>query len=224
MSDLGEHALLIVKPDDVWHPRFTGILDKRLAELSLRQVATRELLLSRDQARTFWREGDVEEYVAYLREGPSRAILVRGRQATRQCRLLKSDLRKELNCRSYRNLIHSTEPGNEYEEQFRRLFPELQIEGHGIFIDQIALVTPDRAGSFLCRAADHGPPRLTPVMPADHITARGRQLAVWLRSTEAVPYAGVRISGVNWLRHKDTSVINVSRTELRLRPPGSLSP
>ena len=31
-----------------------------------------------------------------------------------------------MNCRSYRNLIHSTEPGNEYEEQFRRLFPELQ--------------------------------------------------------------------------------------------------
>ena len=49
MSYLGEHALLIVKPDDVWHPRFTGILDKRLAELSLRQVATRELLLSRDR-------------------------------------------------------------------------------------------------------------------------------------------------------------------------------
>ena len=83
MSHPTEHALLIVKPDGVRHPLFMGILDQRLADLSLRQVATRELLLSREQARTFWREGDVEEYVAYLREGPSRAVLVRGRQATR---------------------------------------------------------------------------------------------------------------------------------------------
>ena len=207
MSHPTEHALLIVKPDGVRHSRFMGLLDQRLADLSLRQVATRELLLSRDQARTFWREGDVEEYVAYLREGPSRAILVRGRQATRQCRLLKSELRKELNCRSYRNLIHSTEPGNEYEEQFRRLFPELQIEEHGIFIDQIALVTPDRAGSFRRRAADPGTPRLTPVVPAEHVTDRGRQLAAWLERTEAAPYAGVRISGVTWLRHDDVRVI-----------------
>ena len=205
-AEMSEHALLIVKPDGVRHPRFMGILDQRLAELSLRQVATRELRMSREQARTFWREGDVEEYVAYLREGPSRAVLVRGRQATRQCRLLKSELRKELNCRSYRNLIHSTEPGNEYEEQFRRLFPELQIEEHGIF-DQIALVTPDRAVAFLSRATDPGTPRLTPVVPADHVTDRGRQLAAWLESTEAVPYAGVRISGVTWLRHDDIRVI-----------------
>ena len=82
--------------------------------------------MSREQARTFWREGDVEEYIAYLREGPSRAIVVRGRQATWKCRRLKSELRKELNCSSHRNLVHSTEPGNEYDEQFRRLFPELE--------------------------------------------------------------------------------------------------
>ena len=83
MPDTFEHALLIVKPDGVRHPEFSRILDRRLAELSLLQVATRDLLLSRSLARTFWRDGDVEEYIAYLREGPSRAIVVRGRQASR---------------------------------------------------------------------------------------------------------------------------------------------
>ena len=35
----------------------------------------------------------------------SRAIVVRGRQATWKCRRLKSELRKALHCTSYRNLI-----------------------------------------------------------------------------------------------------------------------
>ena len=149
MRDITEHALLIVKPDGVRHSEFPRILERRLADLSLRQVATRDLIMSRDQARTFWRKGDVEEYIAYLREGPSWVIVVRGRQATWKCRRLKFELRKEMNCSSYRNLVHSTEPGNEYEEQFRRLFPELKIDQHGIFIDQIAVVAPDRFDSFL---------------------------------------------------------------------------
>ena len=77
MCSPSEHALLIVKPDGVRHPEVPRMLDRRLTELSLRQIAARDLVLSRAQARTFWREGDVEEYVAYLREGLSRAIVVR---------------------------------------------------------------------------------------------------------------------------------------------------
>ena len=83
MRSTSEHALLIVKPDGVRHPQFPRILERWLAELSLRQVATRDLTMTREQARTLWRDGDVEEYIAYLREGPSRAIVVRGRQASR---------------------------------------------------------------------------------------------------------------------------------------------
>ena len=207
MRDITEHALLIVKPDGVRHPEFPRILEGRLADLSLRQVATRDLIMSRDQARTFWRKGDVEEYIAYLREGPSRVIVVRGRQATWKCRRLKFELRKEMNCSSYRNLVHSTEPGNEYEEQFRRLFPELKIDEHGIFIDQIALVTPDRFESFLGRAKDRRTPKLAPVMTERQGMDQARRLAAWLRGPEAVPYAAILIRGLTLSRHDDISVI-----------------
>ena len=202
-----EHALLIVKPDGMRHPEFPRMLDRRLAELSLRQVATRDLILSSAQARTFWRDADVEEYVAYLREGPSRAIVVRGRQATGKCRRLKSELRKAFHCTSYRNLIHSTEPGNEYEEQFRRLLPELNLDEHGVFIDQIALVTPDRFDSFARRAADPGTPRATPIVMECLAMEHENRLAAWLCGPRAVPYAGVLIRGLTSSRHGAMSVI-----------------
>ena len=203
MRSPSEHALLIVKPDGVRHPEVPMMLDRRLAELSLRQVAARDLVLSRAQARTFWREGDVEEYVAYLREGPSRAIVVRGRQATWKCRRLKSELRKAFHCTSYRNLIHSTEPGNEYEEQFQRLFPELNVDEHGVFIDQIALVTPDGFDSFARRAADYETPRLAPVVAG----SQASRLAAWLRGSGAGPYAGILIRGLTTSEHEGISVI-----------------
>ena len=228
MCSPSEHALLIVKPDGKRHPEFPRMLDRRLAELSLRQVATRDLLLSRDQARTFWREGDVEEYVAYLREGPSRAIVVRGRQATWKCRRLKSELRKAFHCSSYRNLIHSTEPGNEYEEQFQRLFPDLNVDEYGVFIDQIALVTPDRFDSFARRAADHGTPRLAPVVAGTQAMGQASRLAAWLRGPGAVPYAGILIRGLSTSGHGTTDVIMYLRryTEfcLPLRLPRELAP
>ena len=207
MYSTSEHALLIMKPDGVRHPEFPRLLDRRLAELSLRQVAARDLVLSRAQARTFWREGDVEEYVTYLREGPSRAIVVRGTQATWKCRRLKSELRKAFHCDSYRNLIHSTEPGNEYEEQFQRLFPELNVDGHGVFIDQIALVTPDRFDSFARRAADLGTPRVAPVVTGSHALGQASRLSAWLRSLGTVPYAGISIRGLTMSGNDDISVI-----------------
>ncbi len=203
MRSTSEHALLIVKPDGVRHPEVPRMLDRRLAELSLRQVAARDLVLSRAQARTFWREGDVEEYVAYLREGPSRAIVVRGRQATWKCRRLKSELRKAFHCSSYRNLIHSTEPGNEYEEQFQRLFPDLNVDEHGVFIDQIALVAPDGFDSFERRAADYGTPRLAPVVAG----SQASRLAAWLCGPEAVPYAGILNRGLAFSGHGAVDVI-----------------
>ena len=207
MHSISEHALLIVKPDGMRHREFPRMLDRRLAELSLRQVATRDLILSRDQARTFWREGDVDEYVSYLREGPSRAIVVRGRQATWKCRRLKSELRKAFRCTRYRNLIHSTEPGNEYEEQFQRLFPELNAGEHGVFIDQIALVTPDRFDSFARRAADHGTPSLAPVLTGNQAMGQASRLAAWLRGPGAVPYAGILIRGLSTSGHGTPDVI-----------------
>ena len=207
MRDITEHALLIVKPDGVRHPEFPRSLERRLADLALRQVATRDLIMSRDQARTFWRKGDVEEYIAYLREGPSRVIVVRGRQATWKCRRLKSELRKELNCSSYRNLVHSTEPGNEFDEQFRRMFPELKIDQHGIFIDQIAVVAPDRFDCFLRKAADPRTPKLAPVVTGSQAMDQAHRLAAWLRGAEAVPYAGILIRGLTSSRHDDISVI-----------------
>ncbi len=218
MRTTTEHALLIVKPDGVRHSEVPRLLERRLAELSLRQVATRDLILSRDQARTFWQEGDVEEYIEYLREGPSRAIVVRGTQATWKCRRLKSELRKAFRCTSYRNLVHSTEPGNEYEEQFQRLFPELNVDEHGVFIDQIALVTPDRFDSFARRAADLGTPRLAPVVPGSQAMGRASRLAAWLRGPGTVPYAGILIRGLTMSRHDNINVIMYAKryTELRL--------
>ena len=228
MHSTSEHALLIVKPDGVQHPEFPWMLDRRLAELSLRQVAARDLVLSSAQARTFWREGDVEEYVAYLREGPSRAIVVRGRQATWKCRRLKSELRKAFHCNSYRNLIHSTEPGNEYEEQFQRLFPELNIGGHGVFIDQIALVTPDRFDSFARRAADHGTPCLAPVLTGNQAMGQASRLAAWLRGSGAVPYAGLLLRGLSMSVHEEVHVImyleRYSELCLPSRLPRELTP
>lgn len=222
MRSTSEHALLIVKPDGVRHPELPRMLERRLADVSLRQVAARELTLSKDQALTFWREGDVEEYVAYLREGPSRAIVVRGRQATWKCRRLKSELRKAFHCTSYRNLIHSTEPGNEYEEQFQRLFPELNVDEHGVFIDQIALVTPDRFDSFARRAADLGTPRLAPVVTGSHAMGRASRLSAWLRDLEGVPYAGILIRGLTMSGHVPTDVIMYLGRYSKLRLPSRL--
>ena len=222
MRTTSEHALLIVKPDGVRHSELSRLLERRLAELSLRQVATRDLILSRDQARTFWREGDVEEYIAYLREGPSRAIVVRGTQATWKCRRLKSELRKVFHCTSYRNLLHSTEPGNEYEEQLRRLFPELSVDEHGVFIDQIALVTPDRFDSFARRAADLGTPRLASVVTGSHAMSRASRLSAWLRDLEAVPYAGILIRGLTMSGHGTTDIIMYLGRYSGLRLPSRL--
>jgi len=219
MCSPSEHALLIVKPDGVRHPAFPRMLESRLAELSLHQVATRDVMLSSTQARTFWRKGDVEEYVAYLREGPSRAIVVRGRQATWKCRRLKSELRKAFHCSSYRNLIHSTEPGNEYEEQFQRLFPELNVDGHGVFIDQIALVTPDRFESFERSAADHGTPRLAPVLTGNRAMGQASRLAALLRGPGAVPYAGILIHGLSMPGHGTADVIVYLGRYSKLRVP-----
>ena len=219
MRGASEHALLIVKPDGVRHPEFPRMLERRLTELSLRQVATRDVTLSRAQARTFWREGDVEEYIAYLREGTSRAIVVSGRQATWKCRRLKSELRKAFHCTSYRNLIHSTEPGNEYEEQFRRLFPDLSVDEHGVFIDQIALVTPDRFDSFARRAADPRTPRLAPVVTK----SQASRLAAWLRGPGAVPYAGILIRGLTMTEDDNISVIMYLGRYSEIRVPSCLS-
>ncbi|MCY4378117.1 MAG: hypothetical protein OXC31_30520 [Spirochaetaceae bacterium] len=219
MRGASEHALLIVKPDGVRHPEFPRVLERRLAELALHQVATRDVILSRAQARTFWREGDVEEYVSYPREGTSRAIVVRGSQATWKCRRLKSELRKAFHCTSYRNLIHSTEPGNEYDEQFRLLFPDLSVDEHGVFIDQIALVTPDRFDTFTRRAADHGTPRLAPVVTKSQAMSQPSRLAAWLRGLGAVPYAGILIRGLTMSGHDDLSVIMYLGRYSELRVP-----
>ena len=140
-------------------------------------------------------------------KGPSRVIVVRGRQATWKCRRLKFEFRKEMNCSSYRNLVHSTEPGNEYEEQFRRLFPDRRIDEHGIFIDQIALVTPDRFDSFLGRAKDPRTPKLAPVMTERQGMDQARRLAAWLRGPEALPYAAILIRALTWFRNHEISVM-----------------
>lgn len=145
--------------------------------------------------------------------------MVRGRQATWKCRRLKSELRKAFQCSSYRNLIHSTEPGNEYEEQFQRLFPELSVDEHGVFIDQIALVTPNRFDSFARRAADRGTARLAPVLTGSQAIGQASRLAAWLRGPGTGPYAGVLIRGLTMSRIEDINVIMCLGRYSRLRVP-----
>jgi len=64
------------------------------------------------------------------------AILYAGYSAIKFARVYKGKIRRRFKCSQLRNILHSTEPGNEYESQFSLFFQDLVRGNHRQFSDQ----------------------------------------------------------------------------------------
>jgi len=131
-----ERAVFLIKPDGMY-AEFREEVDATLdrAELKVMRETRTQL---RPEEIALVSTVDTPEYIAYMCEAPVAAMIVEGRDAIMKGRLLKGDLRKKYGRDGYRNLLHTSEPGNEYELQTRLFFGDVDDDHRLLFADQCA--------------------------------------------------------------------------------------
>ncbi|KZK93794.1 Nucleoside diphosphate kinase [Pseudovibrio sp. Ad46] len=130
-----EHNMILVKPDPSNQKRFVEAISADLLESGYEIVAVRNRQLSSAEF-----EGNFicksSQHLAYITSGPIAAILYRGHSAVGFGRNYKFHFRKQHSTDKLKNILHSTEPGNEFAVQFELFFPNLNITEHHQFADQ----------------------------------------------------------------------------------------
>ncbi|NTJ35926.1 nucleoside-diphosphate kinase [Agrobacterium rhizogenes] len=130
-----ESNILLVKPDSLNQQRFVDIVVDDLGRHGFEIVASGSKALSEAELNQNFivKNG---EHLDYMLSGPVAAILYRGDSAVGFGRNYKFEFRKQHKVDDIRNVLHTTEPGNEYVVQFGLFFPELDIAKYHQFTDQ----------------------------------------------------------------------------------------
>jgi len=130
-----ESNILLVKPDSLNQQRFVDQVVDDLGRHGFEIVASGSKALSETELnKNFIIKNS--EHLDYMLSGPVAAILYRGESAVGFGRNYKFQFRKQHKVDDIRNVLHTSEPGNEYVVQFGLFFPELDIAKFHQFSDQ----------------------------------------------------------------------------------------
>lgn len=130
-----EHNMILVKPDVSNQERYVEAISADLLEGGYEIVATRyKQLSSKEFEDCFICKNS--QHLAYMTSGPIAAILYRGHSAVGFGRSYKFQFRKQHSTDKLKNILHSTEPGNEFAAQFELFFSNLNITDYHQFADQ----------------------------------------------------------------------------------------
>ncbi|MES0871224.1 nucleoside-diphosphate kinase [Pseudovibrio sp. SCP19] len=130
-----EHNIILIKPDQEKHEWFTESIQDDLVQNSFEIVAVASKQLSETEfEKCFICKNS--EHLVYMTSGPITALLFKGCSAVSFGRNYKYKIRKQHSTGKLRNILHSTEPGNEFTVQFGLFFPTLNIDDHHQFADQ----------------------------------------------------------------------------------------
>lgn len=133
-----ESNIFMIKPDGINRNDFLTNIKESLFANNYQILGIRKINLENSDLDQFFTIKSAE-HRKYLLEGPVLAILYRGTDAIKFGRIFKHNLRKRLNTHKIKNLLHSTEPGNEFRIQFKLFFSNQSInEKHHLgFCDQL---------------------------------------------------------------------------------------
>ncbi|SFU01830.1 nucleoside diphosphate kinase [Pseudovibrio denitrificans] len=130
-----EHNILVIKPDQEKQVWFVEGIKADLVQSGLEIVAICKKHLDADEFnRCFICKNGT--HLAYMTNSPVVAVLYKGRSAVSFGRNYKYKIRKQHAADKLRNILHSTEPGNEFAAQFDLFFPTLRVADHHQFSDQ----------------------------------------------------------------------------------------
>ncbi|AEV35509.1 hypothetical protein PSE_0997 [Pseudovibrio sp. FO-BEG1] len=130
-----EHNIILIKPDQEKHEWFTESIQDDLVQNSFEIVAVASKQLSEAEFKKCFICKN-SEHLEYMTSGPTTALLFKGHSAVSFGRNYKYKVRKQYATGKLRNILHSTEPGNEFVVQFELFFPTLNIDDHHQFTDQ----------------------------------------------------------------------------------------
>lgn len=132
-----EYGLAIIKPDGV-KKEINSLLEEMLEKEKLETVVIKKVkLLKEEVMNNFTSDFDIEKYSNYISSGDITGYLVKGHYSGQILRDLKQKLRLKFGYTSIdmENLIHTADNGNEYNFQFKLIFPELNISEYSKFAD-----------------------------------------------------------------------------------------
>lgn len=130
-----EHSILLVKPVPIDQEQITEAICADLVRNGLEVVAVKSKPLSADEFEKHFICKSLA-HSEYMTSGPVTSILYKGPTATSFGRAYKFWFRKQHPTDELKNILHSTEPGNEFATQFKLFFPELNITHHHQVADQ----------------------------------------------------------------------------------------
>ncbi len=130
-----EHNILLVKPVPLDQEQITEAICADLLKNGLEVVAINSKPLSVAEFEKHFICKSLA-HSEYMTSGPVTSILYKGESATSFGRAYKFWFRKQHPTDELRNILHSTEPGNEFATQFKLFFPDLNIADHHQVADQ----------------------------------------------------------------------------------------
>ncbi|GHB44679.1 hypothetical protein GCM10007094_37520 [Pseudovibrio japonicus] len=130
-----EHNILLVKPVPIDQEQITEAIRADLMKSGFEVVAVNSKPLSTAEFEKHFICKSLA-HSEYMTSGPVTSILYKGESATSFGRAYKGWFRKQHPTDELRNILHSTEPGNEFATQFKLFFPDLNIAHHHQVADQ----------------------------------------------------------------------------------------
>lgn len=136
-----EYALALIKPDGVEKNLLYEVVCY-LKENGMVEIARSTKKLNRTYVgEIFTTKHNGVIFKNYMTRGESTAILVKGKNAFDNLRILKVEFRKKYSVDGMiENILHSPEAGNEYEAQLKYYFPNITDNMHCLFCDMYVRV------------------------------------------------------------------------------------
>ena len=132
-----EHALVVLKPDAIERQLEAELLG-HFRRSGLKPLVRRRIPLSRRTVGQLFVCGEAG-YADYMTGGPVEAWLLRATDANRRARRLKNKLRVHYGVVDrVENLVHSSEPGNEYDMQVAHFWGASAARRWSLYGDQLA--------------------------------------------------------------------------------------
>ena len=120
-----EYSILMLKPNACFEEFINDVFDN-LKKLNLEVIYEKKILLTIDDINKCFLHKDIE-YVKYITSGDVIFYIVYGYDAHEKLYKMKHYLRKKFHVtNTIKNLIHSTDSGNEYHMWLGYFFPELE--------------------------------------------------------------------------------------------------
>lgn len=132
-----EYGILVIKPDGM-NQYVKQLLEEELHAFDLSVVESYSERITQHQARKIFSTNafDEEKYYSYLSGGSIQISLIKGDYAISKLRDIKYKIRKKFLCeKSMKNILHTSDTGNEYRIQLERLFPNLKYQDYRLYAD-----------------------------------------------------------------------------------------